>query len=171
MLPAPNVRKEWVLPSKLDSIGAEGSSHATTVVPIAGPTNTKGKARQKPSVEKDPLPIDNESSQDESADSTDDDDTDKRPQKRKAGYVDPYKDWDNGESLTPKQRKSIMALNSNYERYRAMNKLKNSRLLRELDMKAEVTRALEGHEGEGNVKRPLKDQDRSTKPTSHVTTG
>jgi hypothetical protein len=52
-----------------------------------------------------------------------------------------------------------------------MNKLKNSRLLQELDMKAEVTCVLEGHEGEGNVKRPLKDQDRSTKPTLHVTTG
>src|SRR6202011_1651936 len=121
--------------SNSNSIGGNGSSRATTVVPTAGPANTKGKVRQ---VERDPLPTDNESSPDESADSTDDDDTDKRPPpKRKAGYVDPYKDWDKREPLTPKQNKSIMALNSNYEKYRAMNKLKNEHLLHELDLKAE----------------------------------
>ena len=51
--------------------------------------------------------------------------------KSKLKVVDQFKDWDNGETLTPAQRTYVMALGSNYERAQMMNKLRNARMLRD----------------------------------------
>jgi hypothetical protein len=61
--------------------------------------------------------------------------------------INSHQDWDNGEPLTSDQHKEILALGSDYERSRAMNKLRNARLLKELDLKNEVGRALTSSEG------------------------
>lgn len=49
-----------------------------------------------------------------------------------ASPIDEFTKWDNGEPLTPAERTSIMALNSNYERSREMNIRRNRRIQREL---------------------------------------
>jgi hypothetical protein len=65
--------------------------------------------------------------------------------------VDNHQDWDNGEPLTSDQRKEILALRSNYERSRAMNKLRNARLLKELDLKNEARKTLAGSGSKGGT--------------------
>jgi hypothetical protein len=59
--------------------------------------------------------------------------------KSKLKVVDQFKDWDNGETLTPAQRTYVMALGSNYERAQMMNKLRNTRMLREMEVDSEVS--------------------------------
>ena len=58
--------------------------------------------------------------------------------------ADPHGDWDNGEPLTNEERKAILAMGSNYERSKEMNKRKNARRLAELDLRGEVVEMLEG---------------------------
>ena len=90
--------------------------------------------------------------------------------------VDLYKDWDNGESLTPEQRTEVMALGSNYERAQMMNKLCNSRMIEELDIRNAVSRLfdkdLKGdkpkEQAKGKVKAKAKAQ--SSDPGARRTT-
>ena len=62
------------------------------------------------------------------------------PTSKRVPVVDLYKDWDNGELLTPEQRAEVMALGSNYERAQMMNKLRNSRMIEELDIRNTASR-------------------------------
>ena len=48
--------------------------------------------------------------------------------------VDAYANWDNGEPLTPDERAAILRMKSNYERSQTMNKRRNTRMLKELEM-------------------------------------
>jgi hypothetical protein len=75
--------------------------------------------------------------------------------------TDIYKDWDNGEALTPDERAEIMSLKSNYERAQAMNKRRNARLLKELELKQGVSDLL----ADLNATKPKK----SSKATSKLT--
>lgn len=59
--------------------------------------------------------------------------------KSKLQVVDQYKDWDNGETLTPAQRTHVMALGSNYERAQMMNKLRNARIMLEMEVGSGVS--------------------------------
>ena len=76
--------------------------------------------------------------------------------------TDPYKDWDNEEALTPKERAKIMSLKLNYECAQAMNKCRNSRLLLELELKQEVLDLL----GDLKAMKPKKSSKVTSKPTS-----
>ena len=86
--------------------------------------------------------------EDEDSEDEDDDEDDAGPlakkqlapnPKSKLKVVDQYKDWDNGETLTPTQRANVMALGSNYERAQMMNKLRNARMLLEMNIDDEVS--------------------------------
>jgi hypothetical protein len=184
-LPAPDVRKEWALPaanSQTTVVGSTPASRATTVAPAACPEKAKRETFQ---VDKGETPTiggafsDNRS---EIGDNSDDDDGDrglpaskKLGSKPKASTFDQYTDWDNGEPLTTEQRQSIMALKSNYERFRVMNQLRNQRQLKELDLKAAAESALDGCKDQKR-KRPGKQKgkgeesskpvDKPAKPTS-----
>jgi 3-deoxy-D-arabino-heptulosonate 7-phosphate (DAHP) synthase len=46
---------------------------------------------------------------------------------------------------------SVMALKSNYERAKVMNKQRNDRILRELDVKEAAVKALDGTKGRGKA--------------------
>ena len=72
----------------------------------------------------------------------------------KKQIADAYSDWDNGEPLTPAERKTIMALKSNYERARAMNQRRNNRLLGELELKEDVKKLLQVGKGTGKKSTP-----------------
>jgi len=72
----------------------------------------------------------------------------------KKQIVDAYIDWDNGEPLTPAERKTIMALKSNYERARAMNQRRNNRLLGKLELKEDVEKLLQTGKGTGSKSTP-----------------
>ena len=69
----------------------------------------------------------NSDSEDETEDETeneteDETETDTPPKSKKPdAVINLHEDWDNGEVLTPEQRKKIMAMGSNYERSKAMN--------------------------------------------------
>ena len=92
---------------------------------------------------------DNDGEVEDSEDEDDDDDEDDAGPlakkqlapnpKSKLKVVDQYKDWDNGETLTPTQRANVMALGSNYERAQMMNKLRNARMLLEMNIDDEVS--------------------------------
>ena len=92
---------------------------------------------------------DNDGEVEDSEDKDDDDDEDDAGPlakkqlapnpKSKLKVVDQYKDWDNGETLTPTQRANVMALGSNYERAQMMNKLRNARMLLEMNIDDEVS--------------------------------
>jgi hypothetical protein len=91
---------------------------------------------------------DDEDKDDEEDDEDEDDEDDARPlakqklvpsPKSKQIVIDQYKDWDNGETLTPAQRAYVMALGSNYERAQMMNKLRNARMLQEMKINDEVS--------------------------------
>ena len=84
--------------------------------------------------------------EEDSEDSADDAFLPKR--KTHAPPPDPFADWDNGEELTPQQRKDVLALKSNYERARVMNKIQNDRKLRELELKNEVVKTFAGLKGD-----------------------
>jgi hypothetical protein len=73
-----------------------------------------------------------------------------------------YKDWDNGEALTPDKRAEIMLLKSNYECTQAMNKCHNARLLKELKLKQGVSDLL----ADLNATKPKKSSKATSKPTS-----
>jgi hypothetical protein len=179
-LSAPDVRKEWAFPGKDSQTTAAGStpaSRATTVAPAAHPEKTKRDKRETSAID-DAFPDNCSESGDDSDDSDDDDDdrglpaSKKLGSKPKASTLDRYKDWDNGEPMTTEQRKSIMALKSNYERFRAMNQLRNQRQLKELDLKAAAESALDGRKdqkgkkGKGKAKESSKPVDKPAKPTS-----
>jgi hypothetical protein len=91
------------------------------------------------------IPIDDDSS-DSGSESVDDNRPvlEKPACKSKAPIADQYVDWDNGELLTTKQRKSIMALKSNYERAQAVNEIKNKRKLHELGLETTAKHAFDG---------------------------
>jgi hypothetical protein len=55
--------------------------------------------------------------------------------KKTIPIINHYKDWDNGELLSPEGRKRIMNMKSDYEWAQAMNKRRNERKLRELEVK------------------------------------
>jgi hypothetical protein len=76
--------------------------------------------------------------------------------------TDPYKDWDNGEALTPIEHAKIMLLKSNYERAQAMNKRRNARMLKELELKQGVADLF----GDLNATKPKKSIKVTSKPTS-----
>lgn len=84
----------------------------------------------------------------------------KRVLKSNEPAQDQFSDWDNGEPLTEEQRKYVMGLKSNYEKSRAMNKIRNSCMLRELDVQEDV-RALSGVKGGSS-----KDMVEIAKPTA-----
>jgi hypothetical protein len=188
-LSAPDVRKEWALPatnSETTVVGSTPASRATTVAPAAHPEKTKRETFQVPD-KRETLTIDSvfsDNRSESSDDSDDDDDGDrglpaskKLGSKPKASTLDQYKDWDNGEPLTTEQRQSIMALKSNYERFRAMNQLRNQRRLKELDLKAAAESALDGRKDQkrkqpgkqkGKGKESSKPVDKPAKPTSNT---
>ena len=182
---APDVRKEWALPgtdsdSQTTVVASMPASRATTVASAAHPEETELETSQEPNRAKTSA-IDDTFSDDRS-ESVDDNDSDdnrglpaskKLGPKPKASIPDQYKDWDNGERLTPEQRQSIMALKSNYERSRAMNQFRNQRQLKELELKAAAESAFDGRKDQkqkrprkGNVKESSKPADKSAKPAS-----
>jgi hypothetical protein len=162
------VRKAWALPepdSQTTVLSNNPSSCSQTVEPtrhVEKPSANVSKNSNRniaaASSHKTDTPADSTESSDESSKYTlsdeDDDDDDKRPlppAKGKAPRVDPFTDWDNGEPLTPEERMSVMALKSNYERAKVMNKRRNDRILQELDMKEAAAKVLDGKKGKGKA--------------------
>jgi len=146
LLSAPDVRKAWALPSpKADEtlVDSSDSPRASTVDPQPDPSKGKGTAankaknprgnatasRAEPSDDVETFDLDgvNSDSEDETEDETeneteDETETDTPPKSKKPdAVINLHEDWDNGEVLTPEQRKKIMAMGSNYERSKAMN--------------------------------------------------
>jgi hypothetical protein len=159
LLSAPDVCKAWALPSpKVDEtlVDSSNSSRAPTVNPKPGPSkgkdtsankakNSRGNAaasHTEPSADVETFDLDGVSS--DSEDETDTD-TDTLPtlKKKPDAIIDLYEDWDNGEVLTPEQRKKIMAMASNYERSKAMNTIRNTRLIEELGVRNEARKLFE----------------------------
>jgi hypothetical protein len=67
-----------------------------------------------------------------------------------------------GEVLTPDQLAEIMSLKLNYEHAQAMNKHRNARLLKELELKQGVSDLL----ADLNATKPKKSSKATSKPTS-----
>jgi hypothetical protein len=90
----------------------------------------------------------NSDSEDETEDETEieeETESDTPPKSKKPdAVINLYEDWDNGEVLTPEQRKKIMAMGSNYERSKAMNMIRNARLIEELGVQNEAQKLFKG---------------------------
>ena len=132
-----HIRKSWALPqveTPATITGSDGPSRATRIPPDKRNTTNVGNSWSRVNI--------HDSDDDELVFSDDDtevvsesDSAPKRPLKSKAAAIDHFANWDNGEPLTKEQRKKIMSLKSNYERSKAMNKMCNERMMRELDLK------------------------------------
>jgi hypothetical protein len=168
---AAEARKSWIIPNEKrsdETVGSASNSRAPTVDPTS-PMKAVSATAKAPQVE---TLKSKSTTQDAYSDDDDDDlyldeqideesdDEKTSPTNKKSlvpatelrlepqvNVINSHQDWDNGEPLTSDQRKEILALGSDYERSRAMNKLRNARLLKELDLKNEVGRALTGSEG------------------------
>lgn len=142
---APDVRKSWALPRAKTPetiTGSNSPSRATRIQPDNRITTNKRNSRLKPipDIQDDELIF----SDDEQLGLESNSKPKHPPKSLKAPAIDDFADWDNGKPLTKQQRKNIMSLKSNYERSREMNKIRNQRKLRELDLKGGVAQALGG---------------------------
>jgi hypothetical protein len=165
---APDIRKEWALPDDTDDTGrtAVGSnlpSRATSVDP-SHPTQLIKKANNDApanmlshnelgdiddSDDSDPdfgLLLQERSDGEDEEDEEDKDDGSRLTNKalrapspkKTIPIIDHYKDWDNGEPLSPEGCKHILSKGLDYERAQAMNKRCNQHKLRELEVKNRI---------------------------------
>jgi hypothetical protein len=162
LLSAPDVCKAWVLPSpKIDEtlVDSSNSSRAPTIDPQPSPLKGKGSTANKAkNSQGNAAASHTESSNDietfdldgvhsDSEDKTKDKTKTETPptlKKKPDEIIDPHKDWDNGEVLTPKQCKKIMVIGSNYERVKVMNTIRNAQLIGELDIQSKAQKLFEG---------------------------
>jgi len=192
MFLAPDIRKEWATPDDTDQtvVGSNPSSQATTVDPSHQTLPIKKANNDAPAN----MPSHNElgdiddsddndsefelwlqeRSDDEGEDDKDEDDgprpTNKVPPAPSPKKTDPiinyYKDWDNGEPLSPEGRKRILNMKSDYERARAMNKRRNERKLRELEVKNGVEDLFKMSKDESKAETTTRVKSKPTNPTA-----
>ena len=172
---AAEARESWVIPNKKrsdETLGSASNSRAPTVDP-ASPTKAASARAKAPQVETLAAKAKFTTQDAYSDDDNDDlyarldeqvdkeaDDEKMSPTNKKVlvpatevrsgpqvDVINNHHDWDNGEPLNPDQRKEILALRSDYEKSRAMNKIRNARVLKELYLKNAVGEALAGSEG------------------------
>ena len=198
---APDIRKAFIIPNNDEETTIVGSrtSRAGTAdldQDVSAKSTTSKSTKTSKARARDSPKSDNGSDLDYEMDNigsdSDDDEDDEDiaepiPKKPSAGaktdptskrvpVVDLYKDWNNGESLTPEQCAEVMALGSNYERAQMMNKLRNSRMIEELDIRNTASRLfdkdLKGdkpkEQAKGKVKAKAKAQ--SSDPGARRTT-
>ena len=176
---APNVCKTWALSganSQTTNFDNDTASRATTMDPINSKANTPKISKNEHNLNAvtdkkstRALPIIDEDSSRERSDGFDNEDGSVSPVKPKTKLlIDPVSDWDNGKKLTLDQCKAIMALRSNYEKARMMNKLRNERIMLELELKNEVARTLAVAKGNGADSKP-KPKAQSTSSSVMVT--
>jgi hypothetical protein len=163
LLSAPDVRKAWALPSpKVDKtlVDSSDSLRAPTVNPQPGPSKGKGTTVNRAKNSRDNAAASHTESsddvetfnldgagsdlEDETEDETETETETPSTSKKPDVIIDLHEDWDNGEGLTPEQRKKIMAMRSNYERSKAMNMIRNTRLIGELGIQNEAQKLFEG---------------------------
>ena len=191
MLLAPDIRKEWALPDDADQtvVGSNPPSRATTVEP-SHRTQPIKKVNDAPAN----MPSHNELGDDSNDDDLNDNDPDfelwlqKRPDdddeprspnktpstpspRKTISIINHYKDWDNGEPLSPEGRKHILNMKSDYERAQAMNKRRNERMLRELEVKNGFGDLFEMNKSKAETKTKVKSKpiDRTAETTPRVT--
>jgi Ni/Co efflux regulator RcnB len=132
---------------KLDFSGSEGQDEGDEEDGEDKDGEDKDEDKDKDEDEDEDEDKDMDKDKDEDEDKDDDED-DARPLAKKKlapnptskpKVVDQYKDWDNGEALTPAQRANVMALGLNYKRAQMMNKLRNAHVLREMNIDGEVS--------------------------------
>ena len=192
MLLAPDIRKEWALPDDADRtvVGSNPPSRATTVEPSHRTQPIKKVNNDAPAN----MPSHNELGDDSNDDDLNDNDPDfelwlqKRPDdddeprspnktpstpspRKTISIINHYKDWDNGEPLSPEGRKHILNMKSDYERAQAMNKRRNERMLRELEVKNGFGDLFEMNKSKAETKTKVKSKpiDRTAETTPRVT--
>ena len=185
MFLAPDIRKEWALPDDTDRtvMGSNPSSRATTVDPShqtlpIKKANNDAPANMPSHNELGNIDSDNNDpdfkSGDEDIDDIDEDDgprpTNKVPPAPSPKKTDPiinyYKDWDNGEPLSPEGCKHILNMKSDYERAQAMNKRRNERKLRELEVKNGVEDLFKMSKDESKVETTTRVKSKPTNLTA-----
>ena len=89
--------------------------------------------------------------------------------KKTIPIIDHYKDWDNGEPLSPEGRKHILSMGSDYERAQAMNKRRNQRKLRELEVKNGIGDLFKMNKDKSKAATKTKVKSNPTNPTAATT--
>ena len=122
---------------------------------------------------------DDEGGDDEDEDEEDEDEddgsksTNKAPRtplpKKTVPIINHYKDWDNGEPLSPEGRKHIMNMKSDYERAQAMNKRRNERKLRELEVKNGIGDLFKMNKDKSKAETKTRVKSNPTNPTAATT--
>ena len=152
-------------PAPMSSAKINAPSHKMKgcALPIASPKDVSDEPEDDTEDEDD--------SEDDSDDVEDEDDTnesdgDQHVSTKKPPAQQKASNWDNGEPLSNEQCKVILALKSDYEQAKAINTIRNQRLLGELDVKAELTKVFEGTEGTKAGTASSKSRSRSAVPGS-----
>ena len=133
-------------------------------LPVASPEDVSDEPEDDTEDEDD---LEDDSDDDvEDKDDTNESDGDQHVSTKKPPAQQKASNWDNGKLLSNEQCKVILALKSDYERAKAINMIKNQRLLGELDVKAELTKVVEGTEGTKAGTASSKGRSRSAVPAS-----
>ena len=186
---APNIRKEWALPDDTDRtiVGSNPPSRATTVEPSHQIQPIKAKQKVNDNAPAN-MPSHNELGDTDDWDDNDPDfeflqerpDDDDEPRltnkvspapspKKKIPVINDFKDWDNGEPLSPEGKKRILNMKSDYERAQAMNKRRNQRMLRELEVKDGLRNLFEMKNDQRKAEVKTKVKSKQTEPTVAIT--
>ena len=184
---APNIRKQWALPDDADQtvVGSNPSSRATTVEPSHrtrpvkkvnndAPANMPSHNELDDADDLDDIDLDFELEQ---PDNEDEDDRPRSPAKatptpspkKTISVINHYKDWDNGEPLSPQGRERILNMKSDYERAQAMNKRRNERMLQELEVKNGLGDLFKMNKKESKAETKTKVKSKPTDPIAATT--
>jgi hypothetical protein len=196
---APNIHKEWALPDDIDNtdqitMGSNPLSQTTSVDP-SHPTQLIKKANNDAPANILPhnklgdiddsddsdldfgLLLQEQSDGEDKEDDKDEDDGSRSTNKalrtplpkKTILIINHYKDWDNGEPLSPEGCKHILSMGSDYEQAQAMNKRCNQHKLQELEVKNGIGDLFKMNKDKSKAETKTKVKSNPTNPTAATT--